>query len=516
MKMGLIILLSLLVFLIGLSITVNAIDITDCTNMVTAGATYYLTEDIIESTQPKCMNITVNNITLDCQGHLIDGDDAADYGIMIYRNTIQTTNVTVKNCRLNDWDSAGIYLYRAERNNITNVTINSSNYYGLFTAYSDYNHYSDINISGSKQDGLVFSYSNFQTIRDSYVTDSAIYDLEIGTSSANLDCDHIVSNVIGTENKPIVLFNESVTLNDWNNNISQLILCDADNSVIDGLILQHTLTTNNGLQILFSDNVNVKNSIFGNLQDGIYADTCTGLVINNTIIDNVSHDGLFLDGTPSAIINNVSISGATVYGIDSFADSIMFSNLYIHDMIGKGIWIDDNSCSLINSTIINIGKEAIVIIGDSNTIHSNIVQNSSTKYCITLGSDADSNIIYNNFFNCTTNVYFTIAPNANTWNVAKQVGTRVHSNGIQIAGNYWTNPTGTGYSDTCTDSDTDGFCDLVYDVEDETSGCSSDNCDNYPYSNEYFIIEPLIKTIFRIIDNSRFIIKSTGRFYMKK
>lgn len=36
--------------------------------------------------------------------------------------------------------------------------------------------------------------------------------------------------------------------------------------------------------------------------------------------------------------------------------------------------------------------------------------------------------------------------------------------GLYLGGNYWSNPSGTGYSDLCTDTDGDGFCDTPYTV----------------------------------------------------
>jgi len=47
----------------------------------------------------------------------------------------------------------------------------------------------------------------------------------------------------------------------------------------------------------------------------------------------------------------------------------------------------------------------------------------------------------------------------------------------------------TGYSDTCTDSNTDGFCDLPYDIEDDEACTTGVNCSNntdyLPLSDEY-------------------------------
>jgi hypothetical protein len=66
---------------------------------------------------------------------------------------------------------------------------------------------------------------------------------------------------------------------------------------------------------------------------------------------------------------------------------------------------------------------------------------------------------------------------ANYWNTTKQRGDRIYSPGTKIGGNYWTNPTGNGFSDTCTDANNDGFCDSNYTL-------ATNNIDYLPLSDE--------------------------------
>jgi len=69
----------------------------------------------------------------------------------------------------------------------------------------------------------------------------------------------------------------------------------------------------------------------------------------------------------------------------------------------------------------------------------------------------------------------------NYFNTTKQLGTRIYSAGGYIGGNYWTNPTGNGYSDTCIDSNKDGFCDEPLNLSNGTSVAY----DYLPLSDEY-------------------------------
>ena len=80
---------------------------------------------------------------------------------------------------------------------------------------------------------------------------------------------------------------------------------------------------------------------------------------------------------------------------------------------------------------------------------------------ILVGIYSSNNIIYNNLFNNTNNFQMLMVE-TNQLNTSRQAGKRIYSPGTEIGGNYWTNPSGNGYSDTCTDFDKDGFCDEPY------------------------------------------------------
>ena len=95
--------------------------IDNCTILNVPGATYYLTTDIIDSSATICMNITAENVTLDCQGHTIDGKDM-DHTIGIYSNQF---NTTVRNCVVTDW-AEGIVFEGSNNGIIENTTLDSN------------------------------------------------------------------------------------------------------------------------------------------------------------------------------------------------------------------------------------------------------------------------------------------------------------------------------------------------------------------------------------------------------
>jgi hypothetical protein len=88
---------------------------------------------------------------------------------------------------------------------------------------------------------------------------------------------------------------------------------------------------------------------------------------------------------------------------------------------------------------------------NNNTINNSFL--SGVSYCIRFQNpNPTNNLFSNNWFNCASPVHMQngIGSN-NTWNSS-------------MVGNYWGNPTKTGFSDTCTDANTDGICDSSYGI----------------------------------------------------
>ena len=291
--------------------------ITDCSVLNEAGETYYLAANISNSTTSNCINITAENVTLDCRNNIIDGDDSADHGIVIKREASNTTNTIIRNCKLIDWDNGGIYLHYSNSSTLTNVTVDSDNY-----------------------DGIYLSYSNNNTF----------------------------TNVSANSNSP----------------------------------------------------------------RGIYLASSDSNTFTNVIANSNTQWGIYVLGSDNNIFTNVTANSNAYYGI------------YLD-------W------------------------ADSNTIKESEFWNNTQAGFYSAGT-TNSNLIYNNLFNNTLNFGYD-GIGANSWNITKQTGDRKISSGTEIGGNYWANLTGDGYSETCTDSDTDGFCDTEYTL-------ASDNVDYLPMSDE--------------------------------
>jgi parallel beta-helix repeat protein len=130
-----------------------------------------------------------------------------------------------------------------------------------------------------------------------------------------------------------------------------------------------------------------------------------------------------------------------------------------------GIYLDSSSSnSIINSTASSHYFVGIFLLSSSNnTIYNNIIQNNANGIYLYY---SDSNLIYNNLFNNTYNNFVfgfdgDIYPNY--WNTSYQSGNNIWNSSLgYIGGNLWTTPDGNGYSDTCNDTNADGFCDDPY------------------------------------------------------
>jgi len=431
--------------------------ISGCSDITSPG-TYTLNQSILDSSTSRCINISANNVVLDCQGHTIDGNDLADYGIYILRSSEQTTNITVKNCVVTDWDSANIYLKYANGNAITNVTANSSPDNGFYLYYSDSNTISNSAANSNNQNGFYFlssdsnsisnctansnnygfyfsssnsntiskftanlnnygfylSSARSNTISNSTVQESYYYDFYIyGTDS---DCNNKIENLTGSNNLPIKYFNSSVTLQ--NEVLSELILCNADYSNIENITINASQSKKNNMVLLLRTD-------YSNL---------TGISSSD------NYYGFYIRYSDSNTLSNCTTNSNAFYGF----------YLYYSDL---------------------------------NTISGSTAENNVNGIVL---SYAESNKIYNNFFNNSDNFYFGGTIYTNHWNTTKQLGTRIYSNGNYIGGNYYTNPSGNGYSDTCNDTDHDGFCDDQYNLTSDGK-----NIDYLPYSDEY-IGEPYV------------------------
>jgi len=321
----------------------------------------------------------IQNSTLDCLGFNLDGSDAYNtYGI--YLEGSNTKNNTIKNCNITDF-YYGIYLYNGPNNNsILNSTSNSNSLSGIY----------------------LYSSSNNQIINSTLQEN--LFDFYIYASS-NSQCNNYLENIIGSGNRPIKYFNSSVNL--ANEVLSELILCNADNSNITNITIDASPSKNNNmLYVILTDNSSFTSINSSYNHYGIYFYSSS----NNTIINSTSNSnslyGIFL----SSSSNNNTIINST---FNSNSEGIFLSSSSNNSIINStsnsnsyGIYLLSTSNNQIINSIINSNSEGLKIcFSSNNNITNSIFFNNS--YGIAIGKDCGGTPISNNNFIINSSVFLS-------------------------------------------------------------------------------------------------------------
>jgi parallel beta-helix repeat protein len=222
--------------------------------------------------------------------------------------------------------------------------------------------------------------------------------------------------------------------------------------------------------------------------NGIYAfrspPTTTNITINNCTVTEWATGGITFFSASGNTIKNSAANSNTDSGIYLvISPNNQLSNITANSNSNYGIWLSNSLNNQLSNITANSNQDYgiyLYVSSNNNQITNSIVQGNTVAgiYIAT----SQSNKIYNNLFNNTKNFYFAGTIYVNYWNTTRQTGKRTYSAGTEIGGNYWTNSSKNGYSDTCADSNKDGFCDTPYILD---PGQTGNNTDYLPLSDEY-------------------------------
>lgn len=391
----------------------------------------------------------------------ISDDYGSAWSKLIY--LIYTDNTTINNATA--WNrNILINLQNSTGNRLSNIYINSTGKAGLFISSSSNNTFSNISSDGSySTDKLMYSYYSSYNIYDNLSLYS--YD-EVGVSlsychdelikNTNIyDCsDSSCTGISSHNNYNMSFINISIS----NTRSYGAAIWDSPNTTIHNVTINSTTATGYpAFDLLRSENSFV-DGLTTSCQGGCYTpfttNLCENSIFNNMVSFNQRSNNKYYKlsyvfSGSNLIVNNISAynsdMGLTLY---SLTDSL-FNNITLNNINGTGILVAGTATS--NNTIIN-----------------SRVTNSLVGVDIEVGTDLT---FYNNYFNNIDN--FNISPGSNnTWNTTKTLATNI-VDGINIGGNFWGYPNGTGFSQTCSDVDSDGICDSVYVLD-------VDNIDHLP------------------------------------
>jgi parallel beta-helix repeat protein len=150
--------------------------LTDC-RTIDASDTYILVNNV--SSSGTCFTIAANDVTLDCQGYMINGTDAAlSNGI---DNTGGFDNITIKNCVIKDFDR-GIYFINAENGTLANNSAYSNNR-GIAFESSSNNILANNNVSSNANFGILLDSSSNGNTVTSNTANSIEWGIYISASS---------------------------------------------------------------------------------------------------------------------------------------------------------------------------------------------------------------------------------------------------------------------------------------------------------------------------------------------
>lgn len=339
-------------------------EIVDCAKIVSSGV-YTLAADIIKDYEYACFNISANDVILDCQSHKINRSSTyfisgnSLYGFYVQRDYPTNTNITLKNCVVEDTtESPGIYLENSSLNNLINITSNS-NSYGVFLNNSDWN--SITNLGSSSDSYSVYLYnSNFNTINN--ISNSGLtYTFYLDNSSSN-----ILRNITGG-----IYFANFSSSNNITNVFTDSNFGTGFEIYNSDLNLIINLTTNlndmgNGGVYLFNSDSNRIINLISNLNIGpgfsLY-NSNSNTIINPTLTGNWPE--IYLDNSSFNNFSEMEINvGDWDYGItiQGYSNSNIFSESAITTVGNDAycIYFQTNSDN-------NSFSEMIITANNSNT-----------------------------------------------------------------------------------------------------------------------------------------------------
>ena len=290
----------------------------------TTTSTCTLNQDLYESVE-----ITENNITLDCAGHSITGaDTGTGYGVYVNRKI----NIAVKNCTINNF-GVGIRLVASDNNVISENSV-SNNSTGIGLSNSDNNSLIN-NTANLNSCGIYLHYSNDNTIDSNIFSENSSNGISLFISQYNIfNSNSILNNKFGVylyASGGTTMSSNIISNNQYNFGVYATGEYD--------FAFQNTIDTSNtvdGKPIYYLRNVT--NQVYDSSTNAgvFYCINCDNITVKDLVLDkNIS--GIFFWKTNNSRIENITISNS-INGIQIYYSNY---NILIENNIsfnGKGIY----------------------------------------------------------------------------------------------------------------------------------------------------------------------------------
>lgn len=374
--------------------------ITACGNVA---ASDNLTQDISSGTS--CLNITADNVIIDCQGYTINfngGSGIGDIGI----HAQSKNNITIRNCNINDTGTGGTTVYGLAFDNVSNSVIENSN----FSIRGGAADHAAIRVNGD------YTFASLSGANNNIIRNNIIFSNGSFAGEGIVVYNNVSNNLIEKNNITLV-------------NVSNLGTC-CDNAIeVSGGGSNNTVRNNTinatiarGMTInSVNDTVVEYNQINVSAQSGFSALVISGdnssEIRNNYILTTGSGYGVDVSTSTSTIFeyNNITTNAANnAYGIQASGTNtgtfIRNNIVSTYGTLGgnTGIYFSSSATGLIifNNTINPSGTSGsnygIYVTGSANNISQNTIRTNSTggstgsNHGIQL-SNGDSNNVHDNF-----------------------------------------------------------------------------------------------------------------------
>lgn len=460
--------------------------ISDCHDLNTPYTTYVMDTDVTGSDAGHCMNITANNVILDCDGHRIEAvaNNNNFAGINVTRGSRQDVNVSIRNCILHGWagtggkcvfgdsmaESGAIILNKVDGIYLNNLTMNYSS--------------SGIVLGDSGMvigDNLTYSNSKAGTVGGAGI--GFIYFCVDENNDIVCDnCDNFLFTNINSSGPAEGQFH-------------------TDGS---GLMIAQE---NDASESDYISNFTLIDAVFQSNEDyGFYLKKVKNSKFENVNVTSVGVDGAYLYVLTNVNFTNVNITGSTSEGVytatnmndvkieDSYIGQSGAEGIEHRIYFGTGFRVEDTVIA--DSTTHGVYMTQDRQAGDAEILFNNVTFRGNTNYGINAdgitgfnitnctfieneygfviddseGRDNEGNI-YNNLFNQTNNDIMVKTP-GRTWeifgNTSLQERSPITGAGLFFGGNFYTNITGNGYSDTCEPGIYYGICGSSRDMSNGT------------------------------------------------
>ena len=271
--------------------------LSNCGDLNITGAAYIMVANA-SGNGSTCFNVTAENVTLDCDGYAITGNNLVRSS-GIYSDQF---NTTIKNCDVRNFQHA-IYFNRATNGTISNTTAGTthSSFHATGTAIyfvSASNNTVSIS-SGNSTTGIGMAMdanSSQNTIIDSCFYSTGGYGVRITGNSNN--------NQISNSNASATYLGISIE--------------ESSNNGITGV--SSASSTNHALQLSLNSNNTISNSTFNSTSSiPVYLSFSSGNMINNNT---------FISSYDSALISMEGVSGNNTLYWNNFTNT---SGIYVND-----------------------------------------------------------------------------------------------------------------------------------------------------------------------------------------